>query len=138
MVKCSDQVSINSSFNNSHQNSTSSFWEYHTTQENDNCKIEKVVANAYETKVYFSYTNKYNFQNWYYINQDTYISCNNGNRLKIKGIENISYAPKKKYIEPKETISFVLSFPALPKGTKYFDLIEPGESEWKFYDIKIR
>lgn len=138
MIRCSNHGSFNSSYDNSRENAAPSFWEYHTTQQNVSCKIKKVIANAYETKVYFSLTNEYDDLNWYNIGKDTYIIDGNGNRFKIKGIENISYAPQKKYIDPGETASFVLSFPALPKGTKYFDLIEPGDSSWKFYDIKIR
>jgi hypothetical protein len=31
-----------------------------------------------------------------------------------------------------------LIFPAIPKGTTSLDLVEPGDSEWKFYGVSLK
>ena len=49
----------------------------------------------------------------------------------------IPFAPRKQNYNTLTTIEFSLVFPALPNGTTQFDLIEPGDSDWRFYNIKI-
>lgn len=137
MIKCSNRSTPNSSYSSTGGNEGTS-WEYQTTRENVTCKITRVVVDTNETKVYFALTNKFSFRNWYNIDRDTYIQVNNGNKLKLARIENISYAPEKKYFEPGETVYFMLSFAALPKGTTKFDLIESDSSSWRFYNVKVK
>ena len=137
MIKCSNRSTPNSSYSSTRGNEGTS-WEYQTTRENVTCKITRVVVDTNETKVYFALTNKFSFRNWYNIDRDTYIQVNNGNKLKLARIENISYAPEKKYFEPGETVYFMLSFAALPKGTTKFDLIESDSSSWRFYNVKVK
>lgn len=137
MIKCSNRSTPNSSYSSTGGNEGTS-WEYQTTRKNVTCKITRVVVDTNETKVYFALTNKFSFRNWYNIDRDTYIQVNNGNKLKLARIENISYAPEIKYFEPGETVYFMLSFAALPKGTTKFDLIESDSSSWRFYNVKVK
>lgn len=133
MIKCSN---IATSVQTNNYNRVSN-WQYQTTNENRRCKINRVETNSSETIVYFDYTFEGEYGEWIAISPDTYISSGNTNN-RITGVQGISFFPEKTYYNGNRIVSFVLRFSALPRNATQFDLIEPGDSSWKFYGIKTR
>lgn len=109
---------------------------YKTTKSNTRCFITKIECDDDMTKVYFEYSTE-QFGGWVNISSNTYIVGGDGQKLKISKALGIPYAPNKQNYNTETTIEFSLVFPALKTGTTQFDLIEPGDSDWRFYDIKI-
>lgn len=109
---------------------------YKTTKNNTRCLITKIECDEDMTKVYFEYSTE-QFGGWVNISSNTYIVGGDGQKLKISKALGIPYAPNKQNYNTATTIEFSLVFPVLKNGTKQFDLIEPGDSDWKFYNIKI-
>lgn len=136
MIKCSNREHSSQDYRRPY-NSSSSKWEYRTTNENTKCKIVKVETTSIETKVYFEYEFEGINGEWCSISRDTYIEAN-GTTLKLKSAQGISYSPEYTYYNGNRTIWFTLTFPALPKYSTIFNLIEPGGSSWKFYDVKSK
>ena len=72
------------------------------------------------------------------IDKNTAITAN-GQELKLKRAEGIAISPDKTvFTKAGETKTFKLVFPAIAKGTTTFNLVEPGESDWKFYGISLK
>lgn len=136
MIKCSNREHSSQDYRRPY-NANSSKWEYRTTNENRKCKIVKVETTSIETKVYFEYEFEGINGEWCSISRDTYIEAN-GTTLKLKSAQGISYSPEYTYYNGNRTIWFTLTFPALPKNSTIFNLIEPGGSSWKFYDVKSK
>ncbi len=136
MIKCSNKESSGNTYRSPH-NYSNSKWEYRTTSDNRECKIIKVETNSDETKVYFECEFEGIYGEWCSISRDTYIEAN-GTTLKMKTAQGISYSPDYTYYNGNRTIWFTLTFPALPRNSTKFNLIEPGSSSWKFYDVKAK
>ena len=103
-------------------------------------RIRQITITEKETIIDFSCENITNegYFEWISINKDTYIVYG-GNKYKLKKAEGIEYSPNKTYYEKVgETKYFKLIFPAIPKSVTSFDLIEPGDSDWKFYGISLK
>lgn len=132
MIKCSNTASSAQSYNNRGND-----WQYRTTSENRNCKIKRVEINSTETIVHFEYTFDGEFGEWISISPETYITSGN-TTCRITGAQGISYYPEKTYYNGNRIVSFILRFSTLPSTSTQFDLIEPGESSWKFYGIRTR
>lgn len=109
---------------------------YKTTNSNKRCFITKIECDEDMTKVHFEYSTE-QFGGWVNISRETYIVGEDGQKLKISKALGVPYAPNKQNYNTATTIEFSLVFPALKNGTTQFDLIEPGDSDWKFYNIKI-
>lgn len=103
------------------------------------CTITKVELSDSGTKIYFHYVNEYDYDGWCSINPNTYILGSNGELKKLLKARNIPISPNKYEFSYKgQTLDFILEFPPLAFATiKYLHLIEPGDSEWKFYDIQL-
>lgn len=136
MIKCSNREHSSQDYRRPY-NARPSKWEYRTTNENRKCKIVKVETTSIETKVYFEYEFEGINGEWCSISRDTYIEAN-GTTLKLKSAQGISYSPEYTYYNGNRTIWFTLTFPALPKNSTIFNLIEPGGSSWRFYDVKSK
>lgn len=133
MIKCSNTASSAQSYNNRGND-----WQYRTTSENRNCKIKRVEINSTETIVHFEYTFDGEFGEWISISPETYITSGN-TTCRITGAQGISYYPEKTYYNGNRIVSFILRFFSdLPTTASQFDLIEPGDSPWKFYGIRTR
>ena len=116
-----------------------SYPKYSTTSGNTSCKIVGVDCGTQETKVYFEYTNKYSSGGWCSIDPQTYISTQSGAQYKLIRAEGIPKSPKQyTFNYSGQKLAFTLVFPALPKSTTQFNLIESSTSEWKFYNIKLK
>jgi V8-like Glu-specific endopeptidase len=103
-------------------------------------RIKQVTITENETIIDFSCVNieEDGYFEWISINKDTYIVYGD-NKYKLKKAEGIEFAPNKTYYEKVgETKYFKLIFPAIPKSVTSFDLIEPGDSDWKFYGISLK
>lgn len=123
--------------------STSSYYidspSYTTTSGNKTCKITGVEVGETETKIYFEYTNRYSSGGWCSIAPFTYIKTPSGTKYYLSKADGIPQSPKEYSFDYNgQKLTFTLIFPALPSGTSSFDLIESSDSEWKFYNIKIK
>ena len=104
---------------------------------------KKIANDLTVTCVYMtnSYTailirSKYTHYSWCSINRDTYISAG-GKHFKLVRTEGIEISPNVTYYKNND-ITFTLYFPPIPSTTTQIDLIEPGESDWKIYGIKLQ
>ncbi|MDD6002029.1 MAG: hypothetical protein PUC50_07555 [Bacteroidales bacterium] len=106
----------------------------------DNIVIKKVIISDTQTVVELSNTNKKNgtYYLWITIDKDTYINVN-GKKYFLTKAEGIGINPDKTYFYAfDQAKDFALYFPPIPKSTTKMDLIEPGTSDWKFYDIQLK
>ena len=51
---------------------------------------------------------------------------------------NIPKYPERHNMTFREKLTFTLLFPPMPMNTKSFNIIEPGVSDWLFYDIVLK
>ena len=73
-----------------------------------------------------------------YIKSDTYIRSKGSDKLRLRGVENVTVAPVVTKIPwPYQKLRFTLIFPALPITAEEFELVEPSSS-WKFKNIRCR
>lgn len=103
-----------------------------------NIMISKVVIADSYTAVDFIYSNRndnYCYA-WATINPNTFIEYNSTKMQIIKAV-GIEISPDTTWFTKPTVTSFTLFFPKIDKNTKSIDLIEPGESDWKFYGIKL-
>lgn len=98
------------------------------------CLITKVECTEKETILHFEYTTE-QFGGWVRLSPQTYIVGQDGRKHQIIKADGIPFAPKKQNYNTLTTIDFTMTFPAVMKGTTYFDMIEPGG--WEFYGIKV-
>lgn len=105
-----------------------------------NTRIVSVTITDNETIVEMTNSNEAaeGFSQWMSIDKNTTITAN-GQELKLKRAEGIAISPDKTvFTKAGETKTFKLVFPAIAKGTTTFNLVEPGESDWKFYGISLK
>lgn len=103
-------------------------------------RIKKITITSKETIVEFSCNNvtQGGYFQWINIDKNTYIVVD-GKKYPLSRAEGIAVAPNKtNYSKIGETKYFKLIFPAIPKGTTSLDLVEPGDSEWKFYGVSLK
>ena len=106
----------------------------------ENTRIVKVTITDKETIVEMSVNNETNggYYQWVNIDKNTSIFVN-GQEYKLNKADGIAVAPNKtNFSRMGETIIFKLYFPPIPKGATMFNLIEPGESNWKFYGVSLK
>ena len=110
---------------------------YSTTDGNKSCKIVNVEILKDKTVISFDYENRYDAGGWCSINKNTYIITDqSGKKLTLLRAEGIPISPSHHEFSRKgDHLKFKLIFPAITDGSKSFDLIEPADSEWKFYGI---
>lgn len=73
---------------------------------------------------------------WCNISPHTYIKVN-GLQYNMTYAKGIKIVPEKTYLSYGEKLYFTLYFPAIPNNATEMDLIEPGDSNWKWYGIDI-
>ena len=106
----------------------------------ENARIKKVTITDKETIIEFSCKNltQGGYFQWINIDKETHIVVA-GEKYKLTRAEGIAIAPNKtNYSKAGETKHFKLIFPAIPKSTTSFDMVEPGDSDWKFYGISLK
>lgn len=106
----------------------------------ENTRICKITITDKETIIEMSDNNETRggYYQWMNIDKNTSIIIN-GQEYKLRKAEGIAIAPNKTYFNHNgETKTFKLYFPAIPKGTTSFNLLEPGDSEWKFYGVSLK
>lgn len=145
MINCSNQQS---SFNHDFQaSSDSKFNDIDVSNpqisiipnNNKGLKINRVQITLAQTIIDLEYDNALNQSGWVCIDESTYIvSYDTGKKYKMVKAEGISIDPQKHYFSSAyDKLNFRLIFPALPKTTTKFNLIENENSSWKFYGIKL-
>lgn len=71
------------------------------------------------------------------IDDETYLVAN-GNYFQLTNTDGIAVSPGKTAIDKGYVSTFTLFFPPIPKNTKSIDLVESGETGWKFYGIRLQ
>lgn len=71
------------------------------------------------------------------IDSDTYILCD-GIKHKLINTSNIEMSPKTQRVKYGDVLNCSLRFERIPADAKVIDLIEPGDSPWKWYNIRIQ
>ena len=90
------------------------------------------------TAIYMSWTNTKFINGIYRIDVNSYIlDPKTGKKYKLITTENCAVAPNKTKIGLNQTKEFTLFFEPIPAGTTLIDIIEPGDSNWKFYGIEL-
>lgn len=106
----------------------------------ENARILKVTITDKETIIDMSDNTETRggYFQWMNVDPNTVIVVG-GQEYKLKKAEGIAIAPNKtNFSRNGETKTFTLYFPAIPKSTTSFNLVEPGNSEWKFYGISLK
>ena len=106
----------------------------------ENTRICKVSITDKETIVEMSNNNETRggYHQWMSIDKNTIIVVD-GREYRLQKADGIAMAPDKTYFNKKgETKIFRLYFQAIPKGTTSFNLLEPGNSNWKFYGVSLK
>ena len=109
---------------------------YTTTERNKKLRITNVECSPTATKVSFEY--RTGTIERLDIAPTTYIMTESGKKLQIIKADGIPYSPQKLTVNPNKSVTFSLTFPPLPTGTKQFDLIESPTSSWQFFRIKVK
>lgn len=137
MITCSNSDDGTSSGNSSYSTNTINFPSVGSSA-TSTAKIKSISLSKDYTAVTIVYTNKYSYGGWCSIDRNTYIAVN-GSRYTMTKADGIKISPDKTnaYYAGQE-ITFTLYFPPVPSSTTSFDLVEPGDSEWKFYGIRVR
>lgn len=147
MINCSNQQSF---FNHDFQASPASDSKFNDIDvsnppisiipnDNKGLKINRIQITLDQTIIDLEYDNVINQSGWVCIDENTYIvSYDTGKKYKMVKAEGISIDPQKHYFSSVyDKLNFRLIFPALPKTTTKFNLIENENSSWKFYGIKL-
>lgn len=142
MIKCSNSTSSKSSaIYDTHSDTTTwqsvSISNPHVASYNSTSNsIVKVTADENKTIVEFKGNNE-NYS-WITIDPNIYILADD-KKYKLLQAEGIGISPNKtNFSTPNNDYHFKLVFPARPKSTSVFDIIETPDSEWKYYGIRIR
>lgn len=89
--------------------------------QNSNERIDKVVTNKHKTVVYLSCSGA--SESNIIVPKNTYIVDENGRKYNIIKANGI-ILDKKRTIGKSGKLSYMLTFPSLPEGTKCFDLVQ--------------
>lgn len=90
------------------------------------------------TAIYMSWTNTKFTNGIYRIDGNSYIlDPKTGRKYALIKTDNCPIAPGKISLELNKTTEFTLYFEPIPADATLIDLIEPGDSVWKFYGIEL-
>ena len=107
-------------------------------QENTYIRIDGIELTEKYTAVYLSYNNDIYQENWYSVDKGIYVSdTKTKKKYALITTENCAIAPDKTPAVYGQTHDFTLYLEPIPVETEYIDIFEPGESNWKFYDIEL-
>ena len=83
-------------------------------------------------------TYKNNGYGWIQISPETYIRAGE-EKFSLEEAQGIAITPQQTEFDyADETARFLLFFPPIPQDTKEIDLIEEGDSDWKFWGIQLQ
>lgn len=137
LIKCSNQDN-NSQSHISGSSSSSGERTIHYPFVSTNIAKDLTITRVTLTNSYTAIEihSKFTNHSRYSIASDTYISANikQLKLVKTEGINTSLQTTKRNHRDA----TFTLYFPPIPSTTKYIDLIEPGESDWKIYGIKLQ
>lgn len=106
----------------------------------ENTRITKVTITNKETIVEFKIINETRggYMQWMNVDANTKIEVD-GQEFKLTKAEGIAIAPARtSFTKNGETKTFKLIFPAIPKGATSLNIVEPGESDWKYYGVSLK
>jgi hypothetical protein len=90
-------------------------------------EIQSVVMNSNSTTLNMAIENR-SLDGTFCADKDIYIYLPGGKRLKIKSAEGIPRCPETHvFTSFGERLNFSLTFPLIPEGTRWFDLVEDCE-----------
>jgi len=108
-----------------------------TTPYAEHAKIQSVTFEKDYTSVTLAVKNSGSYYSWCNLYPDVYIVVN-GERYTMTRAEGIKIAPEKTHFQNiTEPITFTIYFPTVTTIPATMDFVEPGESDWKFFGIKI-
>lgn len=112
---------------------------YVDKQRNETVHIDRVTITDNETIVEcsFMFPPATGEEGWISIHPETHIDTNSQQYTIVK-TDGIAFLPNHTALAANEIAHFTLIFPAIPKGTTSFSLIEPGDSNWQFYGISLK
>lgn len=103
-------------------------------------RIQRLTLSETQTVIEFQYSNRtaQGYYQWINIDKNTYINVS-GKKYRLLSADGIAIAPNQTLLNGvTDNKLFRLVFPAIPQGTTSFDMIEPGDSDWKFYGISTK
>lgn len=111
----------------------------HVERSPKNIQIDGIERTDKYVSVHLSYTNTEYVENgWYNISKEAYIiDTKTYKRYALLDTENCAISPRKTSIGYRQRQEFILYFSPIPNTTDKIDLIEPGNSSWKFYGIEL-
>ena len=108
-----------------------------TTPYAEHAKIQSVTFEKDYTSVTLTVKSGGSYYSWCNLYPDVYVAVN-GKRYPMTKVEGIKIAPERSYFKKSnEPITFTIYFPAVETIPSVMDLVEPGDSDWKFFGIKI-
>lgn len=111
---------------------------YTTTANNRGCRVISVKNEFNYTVVEMEFINYGNGSTTISLNGDTYLKDRNtGARYSINDAEGIRINARTT-IFPGESQVFRLYFNRISGGCRSVDIVEPGTSSWKFYNVPVR
>lgn len=150
MINCSNSASSSNNQSSSASSSSNSNGDIDIISpsisiipnSNKGLKIKRVQVSFSRTIIDLEFDNTVNGSGWVSISPETYIiSYDTGKRYTLVLAEGIPIGPQKYYFSSRnEKLKFRLIFPALPKNTTKFNLIENEHDNdtWRFYGIKLK
>jgi len=103
-------------------------------------RIQRLTLSETQTVIEFQYSNRtaQGYYQWINIDKNTYINVS-GKKYRLLSADGIAIAPNQTLLNGvTDNKLFRLVFPAIPQGTTSFVMIEPGDSDWKFYGISTK
>lgn len=111
---------------------------YTTTATNRECRILSVKSEFNYTVVEMEFVNYDNRSTTIHINGDTFLKDRNtGARYSLNEAKGISINTRTTVYSGESQV-FRLYFNRVSGGCRSVDLVEPGTSDWKFYNVPVR
>ncbi len=105
------------------------------TSDNPNIEILHIGMTDSMTHVFFKYQDKLKKNNQLYINEESFIRDNSGNKYKLLNSVNIPYGPAyHEFDKENDVLYFILTFRAIPKQLSEIDLISEA---FNIYGISL-
>lgn len=102
-----------------------------------NLEIIQIDFSEFSTLIYLKYTN--NGSGWIQADENFYLQdIQTGNKYGLISTINIPMEDKMHILETENQIHyFILEFEKIPENMTYFDIIEPVENGFSFYNVQI-
>ena len=110
---------------------------YTTKADNKACRVRSIKNEGDFTVVEMQYFNLNNHSTDVWINADTYLKDRNANRIYSPCKFEAIYSDKKLNVMPSDSHIFRIYYDRISDECSQVDVIEPGSSNWKFYNVPV-